>query len=366
MTHLPAAALSLLGGLAIAATCVTTTVQRGPEGPFVAEIANTGDQAIHAALAYSRIYDAQGRQVLVGNIGALACPSKLLPGEHGVVEIFADDEQFMRQFPQDEWELPLRAEVFRIEVDRPVGTGQARGEGLWVEELSRDPATATVELRVHNNAEAPYAQFSVCGILRAIDGTPLEVARADSPHLPFELAPGQSYDMQLAFHSFPDGYLTYHALGLFGAPYRPCCPVNGPSDWHSVDVGPFSVLLPPEWSYEEASGIDSFVGRFVGNGVRVEFDYGSFSDPLPYEGPAYTVQMETIGGYATKVVRSHSADGGMVGVHFPDLGPLVAAGARHPLRLTVSAQNVSSSEQFVVLQILRSVRFDVRPYPPGL
>ena len=352
---------SVLVVTAVAATCVTQTSQRGPQGPFVAEIANIGDQTVHGAGAVSRVYDAEGREVLAGNVGGLACPSKLNPGERGVIEVFPYDDQWIPTAPRDEWHLPLRAEFFRIE-QPPEGTGQARSEGLWVEEIARNPLTATVNVRVHNNASEHYQQFRVCAVLRSFDGEALEVARADSPHLPYTLFPGEALDMELRFNSFPPGYLTYHALGLFGGPYLPCCPVNGPSDWHPVDVGPFSVLLPPGWRYEPGQGIDSFVGAFVGEGVNVGFDYGIYSNSLPFEGdPTKAVHRETIGGYTAKVVRSLVDGRGTTGVAFDDLGPS-GLGA-FPLNLTLAAHELTVWQQFTVLQILRSVRFDVRPYP---
>jgi hypothetical protein len=49
-----------------------------------------GEQTVHGAGAFGRIYDADGIE-LHGLVSALACPSKLLPGERGAFELFEDD-----------------------------------------------------------------------------------------------------------------------------------------------------------------------------------------------------------------------------------------------------------------------------------
>ena len=36
-------------------------------------------------------------------------------------------------------------------------------------------------------------------------------------------------------------------------------------------------MLPPGWQLKEMQGIDSYVGEVVGDGVRLEFDYGMHS-----------------------------------------------------------------------------------------
>ena len=48
-------------------------------------------------------------------------------------------------------------------------------------------------------------------------------------------------------------------------------------DWVAVDAGPFGFWTPPDVRDEEVQGIDSLVGRYVGDGLEIMFDYGWYS-----------------------------------------------------------------------------------------
>jgi hypothetical protein len=230
---------------------------------------------------------------------------------------------------------------------------------LLVHELHREANEKRVRVSVTNNSLESYHQFTVCAVLRDATGMLLEVARADGPHLPFTLFPEDTHELDLFFHSLPEGQIRYHALGLWNAPYADCCPVNGPSTWFSVKNHAFSVLLPPGWAYEPLQGIDSSVGRYYGNGAALTFDYGIYSDPLMYEDDAvYEVHEETIGGVTAKVVRAKGSRG-FTGVHFADVGtsPFPGDSIGSDTRLTITGQDLTPAEQAVALQIFRSVRF---------
>lgn len=355
----PLAALSML---LVAATCVANVEQKGPEGPWVGEVVNTGDQTVYGAGAVARIFDATGAG-LFGNQGVFSCPSKLLPGERGAFELFINEPDSPRPpgipGPDYEWAYPLRAEFFQIE-EPPVGTGQARGDGLLVREIERIPAERRVRVELTNNSSAQYRQFTVCAVLRDANGKLLEVARSDGPPLPFTLFPGDVIALDLLFVSLPPGELRYHALGLWDAPYEDCCPANGPSTWTSVNNGRFSVLLPPGWAYEPAQGIDSFVGSYVGDGVTLHFDYGIYNDDLNFEGdPAHDVHEETIGGFTAKIVRATNAQG-TTGVHFERIDAFTFPGGdvANNVGLTLAGEDLTPAQREIALQIFRSVRFN--------
>ena len=53
--------------------------------------------------------------------------------------------------------------------------------------------------------------------------------------------------------------------------------------WRRHDLGLFALSLPVEFGYHTEIGEDSYIGRFETKGVRVEFDYGLWSDPLEYD-----------------------------------------------------------------------------------
>jgi len=336
---------------------MTNVEQQGPEGPWTGEITNSGDQTIHSPIAYARIYDADGFD-LYANVGAITCPSRLLPGERGAFELFAYDPSYPPLFKPGTPTPPLRAEFFPPDPGL-VGTGQARGDGLLVREIERDVPAKRVRVALTNNSGELYSQFTVCAVLRDAEGKLLEVARADGPHLPFALFPGETYELDLFFHSLPDGELRYHALGLWSAPYTDCCPVNGPSTWVSVNNQEFSVLLPPGWAYEPRQGIDSFVGAYVGDGVELTFDYGIYSDPLSFEGdPSYDVHEETIGGVTAKIVRAKGASG-ITGVHFARIEKFAFPGDNiaFDVRLTIVGRDLTPEQLEIAMQVFRSIRF---------
>lgn len=352
MRRLLTALLAVPALLLVAATCVSNVQQQGDRGPWIGEVVNPSDQTVFAVSAQARVIDARDREFYPGRIGVLACPSKLLPSERGAFQLFVPTDDLNPDFILRDPALPLRASFDAIG-NSSVGTGQARGDGLLVEELSRDRANDTVRVRLTNNGPGAQSSYTVCAVVRTADGVVTEVGRVDGPSLPAQLVPGESVELTIAFRDLPDGsfYIAYHALGLLNAPYEDCCPL-GASDWRPVDLRYFSVLLPPGWSYEPAQGIDSFVGSFVGPNARLEFDYGAFSNSLPYEqDPTYDVHEETISGRTAKIVISNN--NGVVGVHFEQraLGPRAATSA-----LTVAGSAFTAEQEAIALQIFRSIR----------
>jgi hypothetical protein len=71
-----------------------------------------------------------------------------------------------------------------------------------------------------------------------------------------------------------------------------------------LEAGTFFVHAPPGWEFHKLPGIDSYVGDFVGDGVRLEFDYGQYSNSFDEDNePEYVVVHEKIRGYEAKIVH---------------------------------------------------------------
>ena len=93
----------------------------------------------------------------------------------------------------------------------------------------------------------------------------------------------------------------------------------------------FALKLPEGWELRELQGIDSYVGEIVGDGVRLLFDYGSYSwnlnpdDDLEHE---YNVTHEEIGEVEAKLIwpkaSSEEFTGGKTSVEA--VRPFVPAG----------------------------------------
>ncbi len=66
------------------------------------------------------------------------------------------------------------------------------------------------------------------------------------------------------------------------APSTTVTPSDGPpacvgDDWIEFDTGPFTFRTPPDLFDQNPQGIDSLVGRYVGGGLEITFDYGWYS-----------------------------------------------------------------------------------------
>lgn len=124
------------------------------------------------------------------------------------------------------------------------------------------------------------------------------------------------------------------------------------SNWQSVDADKFTLLLPPGWIFNKRQGIDSYVGEFLGDGVRLGFDYGSYSNPLAEENdPKHTVTYEMIDGRRAKIVVPKVVGEGAVGVYFADVN------GEQRTKLEVSGENFNSVQQEVALKLFRTLKF---------
>lgn len=52
-----------------------------------------------------------------------------------------------------------------------------------------------------------------------------------------------------------------------------CCTNKGDEGTKSIDTGKFEIQVPNDWKYKNERGIDSFVGRIIGNGIDLNFDW---------------------------------------------------------------------------------------------
>jgi hypothetical protein len=128
-----------------------------------------------------------------------------------------------------------------------------------------------------------------------------------------------------------------------------------PDGWHELDTDFFSIYAPAGWEFHPLQGIDSYVGDFVGDGARLEFDYGKYSNPLSDEKePTYVVSEEKVGGRSARIVSPKVPGHGVTGVYFRDVGDTN--------RLNIAGLNLSESQQKTALIMFRTIRF--RPTLP--
>ena len=111
----------------------------------------------------------------------------------------------------------------------------------------------------------------------------------------------------------------------------------------------FSIMLPPGWELRELQGVDSLVGKVVGNGVRLMYDYGDFSWDPDDAGPAgsHTVFNEVIGGLEGKMLVPTFGSNGTTGVYFESL---------EGTRFNLVGENLTPEQQRMAVAVFRGIR----------
>jgi hypothetical protein len=130
-----------------------------------------------------------------------------------------------------------------------------------------------------------------------------------------------------------------------------------PDGWKQLDADYFTVYAPATWKFRKLQGIHSYVGEFVGDGVRLEFDYGEYSDSLPAyaKEPLYIVSEASIGGHLAKIVCPKTPGHGLTAIYFREVGNKTNG-------LFIDAVDLSDAQQKTVLTMFRTIRF--RPLLP--
>src|SRR5260370_19566356 len=126
-----------------------------------------------------------------------------------------------------------------------------------------------------------------------------------------------------------------------------------PSGWYKLDAGDFSLFAPPGWEFHKLLGVDSYVGEFVGDGVKLTFDFGRYSSSFDQAKKlAYVITHDSIGEFSAKVVHPRTPGHGITGVYFRDVG--------HSNKLSLFAEDLTSTQTELVLEIFETVRFQTR------
>ena len=108
--------------------------------------------------------------------------------------------------------------------------------------------------------------------------------------------------------------------------------------------------LRPGWEFHKLQGVDSCVREFVGDGARLNFDFGRWSNPFDEaHEPKYAVVEESISGYRAKIVFPRAPGQGLTGIYFPKI--------TEGNKLCLYGQDLSASQQALALEIFRTIRF---------
>ncbi|MGA3325835.1 MAG: hypothetical protein ABSF45_15285 [Terriglobia bacterium] len=127
--------------------------------------------------------------------------------------------------------------------------------------------------------------------------------------------------------------------------------VRAPIGWHKLEAGAFSLFAPLGWEFHQRQGIDSYVGKFVGEGVVLNFDFGGYSSGYLKKAtkPAYVIGHESIGGFRAKIVSPRTPGHGLTGIYFRR-----TFGSNE---LCLYGEDLTSVQQELVLRIFETIRF---------
>ena len=140
-----------------------------------------------------------------------------------------------------------------------------------------------------------------------------------------------------------------------------CCPARyEPADttnWKLVNAGgKFTFKMPTDCKEVDVSPIDSFIGEYRNNILRIRFDYGSWSDPLDLSGEqGWSEEWKLLDGRRAKVVtfrdpKRGGPKGYYAAVHFPDVNG-------KGTRLTMTVNSKDDSQYPTAFAILESIVF---------
>jgi len=114
--------------------------------------------------------------------------------------------------------------------------------------------------------------------------------------------------------------------------------------WTAVGGERFNMELPPKMVDQDPQGIDSYIGLYIGDGLRVSFDLGWYSNDLSHlNDEVRPVMTNDVPG----LVRFEAGDPNKLGVYYADLDPFI--GPEGPLPTTGSAPPPATDHLNVVV-----------------
>ncbi len=138
---------------------------------------------------------------------------------------------------------------------------------------------------------------------------------------------------------------------------------SSPVDWQRMDEGDFSVEIPTLLRRVALRGVDSQVGAFGSQSMRVAYDYGFYllwlGDDLQRSGPHQRAAL--IGGHNAIIVSSSRDLGGLAEYRHVEAVQFELPPAQHSTRkrfLTVTVRFNESCEASRAQRIVESILFE--------
>lgn len=234
--------------------------------------------------------------------------------------------------------------------------------------LSQDPRYRTWQEEIGGVTATFYAAAEDANQERLDFGVHFErlpgtVPLSGAPSLSIQARGNRVDDPELAFQMFR----TVRYVEQYALPELPEAQVTPRPDWptRSAREDPsFTLRLPPGWSVTESIGIDTVIGTFEGDGIRILYDHGNAAggpvgpgDPEANSGdvPPHTFWEERIEGEIFRFTKPRSGDPNpeaTTGAFIP-IQPGSSSTDRH---LGIWASGLDGRQQETVLAIIRTIR----------
>jgi hypothetical protein len=131
--------------------------------------------------------------------------------------------------------------------------------------------------------------------------------------------------------------------------------------WHRIDAhGFFTFSVPPDVEPDEGSGIDSYIAYFIGDQIRLSFEFGKYKNWIDLRDYAGRRDVEefakTINGRPARVVSCYDsslpllANPYTVAVLFTDVGS-------PPYRMSMEVRGRTPDVREIALDIFETIRF---------
>jgi len=266
----------------LGATCVTHVEQKGPAGPWVGEVTNTGTDPVGYVYTHAQVFDASGQSL--GDWGSQACPLTLSPGETGVFELLLPAD-----YRSELAVKPLRAEFDALAQSSSGPAWDGSRGGLAAQLIEKDPARGYALVEITNSSPRTYRALTICAVLRTPDGRPAAVASA-SP-FPSVLRPGEKVRTVMSFDPMLEGFFEFFPSGD-----SQCCSSEVVLDPSSFRITAKKVVSGPQGRELQVVGeLDNASGQDL-TGVELE----AHLEHDPASSTRVSVGCDGMIGYASK------------------------------------------------------------------
>jgi len=127
------------------------------------------------------------------------------------------------------------------------------------------------------------------------------------------------------------------------------------SNLKSIDIYDYQLKVPAKFQLIEEQGIDSYVGKLVGEGIEIQFDYGIHTSPSKnLDQDKFNIYFETFGSVERQIVVPKNPNEDFTSMHIRDLNDF--SDMKSYVSLKMYTNNITRKEQDLVVKIFESTK----------